>query len=75
MLPETIQKLFCDRDEWLQLKGSTNSKIQRIWTTKRTFSISTCGIKSWNSLMREQFNSGINGQALLSLQTNINRLF
>lgn len=21
LLPETIQKLFCDRDEWLQLKG------------------------------------------------------
>lgn len=21
LLPETIQKLFCDRDEWLQLQG------------------------------------------------------
>lgn len=33
----------------------------------------------WHKIMEqfnvEQFNSGINGQALLSLQTNINRLF
>ena len=50
LLPANIQKLFRGRDGGYNLRGEFKLKTLAVRTTVRTFSISICGVKLWNSL-------------------------
>ena len=50
MLPQNIQILFRDREGRYQLRGENNFRVNKIHTTRKSFCISFCGVKLWNSL-------------------------
>ena len=50
LLPGNIQKLFFNREGDYNLRGVNNLKQLTVRTTLRTFSITICGVKLWNSL-------------------------
>ena len=49
LLPGNIQKLFSDREGGHNLRGKFNFKMHSIRTTMKSFCISICGVKLWNS--------------------------
>lgn len=50
LLPENIQTLFTGREGGYNLRGKFKFKILKARTTRKTFCISICGVKLWNSL-------------------------
>lgn len=50
LLPENIQTLFTGREGGYNLRGKFKFKILKARTTGKTFCISICGVKLWNSL-------------------------
>lgn len=52
LLPENIQKLFTGKEGGYNLRGQFKFRTLQVRTTRKTFSISVCGIKLWNSLER-----------------------
>ena len=48
-LPGNIQKMFFDREGGYNLRGELNVKTLYARTTLKSFCISICGVKLWNS--------------------------
>uniref|UniRef100_A0A8C7XUM2 Reverse transcriptase domain-containing protein n=1 Tax=Oryzias sinensis TaxID=183150 RepID=A0A8C7XUM2_9TELE len=53
LLPSNIQKQFLENEGGYRLRGCRNFKIKLIRTTKKSFCVSVCGTKLWNSLSNE----------------------
>jgi hypothetical protein len=53
LLPRNIQILFRVREGGYNLRGTHNFKVNRIRTTRKSFCISSSGVKLWNSLNDE----------------------
>lgn len=49
-LPRNIQTMFRDREGGYGLRGELNFKTIRTRTTMKSFCISSCGVKIWNSI-------------------------
>ena len=49
-LPENIQLMFNDREGGYSLRGGLILKTQYARTTLKSFCISVCGVKLWNSI-------------------------
>lgn len=49
-LPENLQKLFTTRERVHNLRGSAQFVLPKVRTTRKSFCMSVCGIKLWNSL-------------------------
>uniref|UniRef100_A0A3B3I1E4 Reverse transcriptase domain-containing protein n=1 Tax=Oryzias latipes TaxID=8090 RepID=A0A3B3I1E4_ORYLA len=52
-LPFNIQKQFLKNEGGFKLRGCWNFKVKLIRTTKKSFCVSVCGTKLWNSLSNE----------------------
>lgn len=52
-LPLNIQKCFTNREGGYNLREKMNFKTPKIRTTKRSFSLSVCGVKQWNGFTKE----------------------
>lgn len=49
-LPSNIQNLFTCRDTGYTLRGYSNFTLPAVKTTRRSWCVSVCGVKLWNSL-------------------------
>lgn len=49
-LPNNIQQLFTVNDSGYYLRGYSNFQLPAVRTTRRTWCVSVCGVKLWNSL-------------------------
>ena len=50
LLPLNIQKLFTERVGVHSLRGKCNFRVTMVRTKRKSFCISVCGVKLWNSL-------------------------
>lgn len=50
LLPVNIQNIFSHRGQCYSLRGFGNFIVPMVRTTRRSFSVSVCGVKLWNSL-------------------------